>query len=147
MGIVARVMDISKNSIEISEKIVVLVEKDRRKLIGDGLIEVSKSVKGFYRNLYRGSRLNPELFDGSKDMIDECQKIKTDIEKLNSLTNEYGFLDELSELFDSKSLVDEIINAPKSAIEALKIGRAGSNFEIAGEIIKEKAHCCTQCNH
>ena len=147
MGRVARIMNISKINIEVSEKIVTLEDEDKRKLIGDGLIEISKSVKNLYRNLYRGSRLNPDLFDGSKDMLKECEAIKKDIAELNNLTTDYKFLDELSELFNSKLLIEEIVNAPKSAIEALKIGRAGSNFEIAGEIIKEKAHCCSHCNH
>ena len=127
MGSIDTIMKNSKTVIKVSEKMVKTLDKTKAKILGDNLTKISKTIK----------ELNRKLTDNEENLIDECEIVKSGIREIENISGgEFDFLDKLIELFEYQELIDELNNAPKKAIMALKLGRASSYFGIAGEILR-----------
>ncbi len=126
MGAIDTIMKDSKLAVDLSEKLVKSLDADTAKILGDDLTKISEAIK----------ELDRQLTDGSKEVNTECEIVKSNIQEIENLNEEFKFLDELIALFDSTVIINELENAPRKAIMALKLGRSSSNFGVAGEILR-----------
>ena len=126
MGAIDTIMKDSKLAVDLSEELVKSLDADTAKVLGDDLTKISEAIK----------ELDRQLTDGSKDVNTECEIVKENIREIEDLNEEFKFLDELIALFDATVIIDELENAPRKAIMALKLGRSSSNFGVAGEILR-----------
>ena len=127
MGVIDTILEASKEVSDLSEKLVGSIDVSKAKTIGDEITKISKLIK----------ELDRELDSGSKDISAECQSVKENINSVKSmLEGSYNITDKLLNAFDSTAIIEQLVNSPKKNIESLKLGRAASNFGVAGEILR-----------
>lgn len=127
MGVIDTILEASKEVVNLSEKLVGSIDSNQAMTVGKELEKVSKAIK----------ELDIELTHGEKDVSTECQKVKETINSVKSmLKGSYDVTDALLEAFDSDAIINQLNSSVKKNIEALKIGRASSNFGVAGEILR-----------